>query len=105
MRGHVIAEVSIVPIGTPACSLGQYVGSCLRIVEDTPNIRYELTAMGTIIEGSLERVLELVQRMHEVPFGMGVQRVVTTIKIDDRRDKLATIEDKVESVLKSSSAF
>ena len=54
--------------------------------------------MGTIIEGPLEQVLELAQRMHEVPFALGSKRVLTTIKIDDRRDKLATIESKVTAV-------
>jgi uncharacterized protein (TIGR00106 family) len=54
--------------------------------------------MGTIIEGPLARVLELAQKMHEVPFAKGVQRVVTLISIDDRRDKPATAESKVKAV-------
>jgi uncharacterized protein (TIGR00106 family) len=54
--------------------------------------------MGTIIQGPLGRVLELVQQMHEIPFNMGAKRVSTTISIDDRRDKLATIESKVKAV-------
>jgi len=98
MKERIIAEVSIVPIGTPTSSLSQYVSACLHVLQKASDIQYQLTAMGTIIEGPLERVLELIQQMHEVPFGMGVQRVVTTIKIDDRRDKLVTIEGKVESV-------
>ena len=46
----------------------------------------------------LEEVMECVLRMHEVPFHKGVGRVYTTIKIDDRHDKPATIEGKVRSV-------
>ena len=40
----------------------------------------------------------LVQQMHQVPFDMGAQRVVTTIKIDDRRDKPVTIDGKLNAV-------
>ena len=71
MKEQVIVEVSIVPVGTPASGLGSYVAACLQILKDASDIRYQLTAMGTIIEGPLERVLELVGHMHEVPFKMG----------------------------------
>ena len=42
--------------------------------------------------------------MHEVPFSKGALRVVTTLKIDERRDKVLTMEGKVESVLKQQSS-
>jgi len=58
--------------------------------------------MGTIVQGPLERIFELAQKMHEVPFTMGAKRVATTINIDDRRDTSATIEDKVKAVLNKS---
>ncbi|HAZ31690.1 MAG TPA: hypothetical protein DCY61_03165, partial [Dehalococcoidia bacterium] len=46
-----------------------------------------------------DRILELAREMHEVPFTMGAKRVATTIYIDDRRDKLITIEGKMKAVL------
>lgn len=55
--------------------------------------------MGTIVQGPLDRILELAREMHEVPFTMGAKRVATTIYIDDRRDKLITIEGKMKAVL------
>ncbi len=36
--------------------------------------------------------------MHEVCFRLGYPRVVTTLRIDDRRDKDLTMAHKVESV-------
>jgi len=36
--------------------------------------------------------------MHEAVFNAGVMRVVTTIKIDDRRDKTSTMDSKMESL-------
>ena len=103
MKAPVIAEIAIIPLGTPTTSLSQYVASCLNVVKEAQDVTYELTAMGTIIQGPLEQILELVQKMHEVPFAMGAKRVLTTIKIDDRRDKLVTIESKVKAVSQAGS--
>ena len=61
-------------------------------------IKYELTAMGTIIEGDLDQLLELTGRMHRAAFSDGVTRVLTTIKIDDRHDKPSTMKGKTASV-------
>ena len=60
--------------------------------------------MGTILEGSLDQVLEAVRQVHEVPFALGALRVVTTVKIDERRDKKLTMSGKLESVAKKRSA-
>ena len=100
MKGQVVAEISIIPIGTGDTGLSGYIAACLEVLEGRKDISYRLTPMGTIIEGSLDKVLEAVQEMHEVPFNKGVSRVVTFLKIDDRRDKQATMADKVESVRK-----
>jgi uncharacterized protein (TIGR00106 family) len=100
MKGRVVAEVSIIPIGTSDTGLSRYIASCLKVIEDSKDLSYRLTPMGTVIEGSLDNVLEVVRKMHEVPFNEGALRVVTHLKIDDRRDKPATMAGKVESVLK-----
>lgn len=93
-----IAEVSIVPLGTGSTSVSGYVAKCLKVL-DTSGLDYELHGMGTIIEGSVPDLLEVIRKMHEVPFNEGAQRVVTSIKVDDRRDKKATTQDKVHSVM------
>jgi len=102
MKEQVIAEIKIVPLGTATTSLSHYIAACLDTVKQAQDISYQLTAMGTIIQGPLERILELVQKMHEVPFAMGAKRVITTINIDDRRDKLITIDGKVKAVSRAS---
>ncbi len=100
----VIAEIHIIPIGTATTSLSRYIAACINILNQAQDIDYRVTAMGTIIQGSLERVMELVQKMHEAPFALGAQRVVTTINIDDRRDKPMTIESKVKAVAEAVMA-
>jgi len=103
MKGQVVAELSVVPIGTGDAGLSCYIAECLKVLENRKDLSYQLTPMGTVIEGSLEKVLEVTRQMHEVPFDMGVSRVVTSLKIDERRDKLLTMDGKVESVLKAAS--
>ena len=95
-----IAEVSIVPLGTKTPSVSLYVVRAAKVLEREKDMKYELTAMGTIIEGDLDRILAVVRKMHEAVFGEGVTRVLTTIKIDDRRDKPQTMKAKVDSVNK-----
>ncbi len=98
MKESVIARIQIVPLGTATTSLSQYVAACLDVIKQAQDISYQITAMGTIIQAPLDRILELTQKMHEVPFAMGAKRVSTTISIDDRRDKPQTIEGKVKAV-------
>jgi uncharacterized protein (TIGR00106 family) len=58
-----------------------------------------VTPMGTIIEtDSLEKAFDVVKRTHEAVIEAGAKRVITTIKIDDRRDKDRKMEDKVEKL-------
>ena len=96
----VIAEVNIIPLGTKTPSVSKHVARALRALRGEKNIKYELTSMGTIMEGDLGEILQVVRKMHEVTFDGGVMRVVTTIKIDDRRDKTLSMSGKIESQLK-----
>ena len=54
--------------------------------------------MGTSLEGSTEDILAVVGELHRVPFEMGLPRVYTVLKLDERRDKEQTLADKVRSV-------
>lgn len=102
MKETVIAEIHVVPIGTATTSLSHYIAACLDVVKQAEDISYQLTAMGTIIQAPLPRILELAQKMHQAPFAMGAKRVATTINIDDRRDKPITIAGKVKAVSQAS---
>ena len=93
-----IADLSIIPIGSKSTSLSTYVAACLKVLEDS-GLTYEVHGMGTIIEGGLKDLVEVILKMHEVPFEAGALRVVTSIKIDDRRDKETSAQEKVKRVL------
>ena len=67
MEKQVVAEISVVPLGTGGPGVSDYVAACLKIVEEEKDISYRLTPMGTIVEGPLKKVLDVTERMHEVP--------------------------------------
>src|SRR4030042_1565980 len=100
VKGYVVAEISVVPLGTGNTSLSHYVAGCMEVLEGRKDISYQLTPMCTVVEGPLDKVLEVVRLLHEVPFSKGASRVLTVLKIDDRRDKTSTMAGKIGSVLK-----
>jgi len=91
----VIIEFSIVPIGRGEGLAGP-VARVLDLV-DKSGLPYQLTAMGTIVEGEWDEVLGLVRRCHETMRGEAA-RVVTHITIDDRAAKADRIAGKVRDV-------
>jgi uncharacterized protein (TIGR00106 family) len=94
----IVAEISVVPLGTGSAGVSEYVAGCIGILEANKEVNYRLTPMGTILEGTLSEVLKVTRQMHDAPFGRGAVRVITTLKIDDRIDKELTMEGKLKSV-------
>jgi uncharacterized protein (TIGR00106 family) len=93
-----VAFLTIVPLGTASTSMSAYVAGVEQVLRDS-GLKHQLTAMGTIVEGDLDRILQVARAMHERPFADGALRVSTLLKIDDRRDgKIHTIESKLRSV-------
>lgn len=91
-----VAEISIVPLGTGSPSVSRYVAKALEVVRAS-GLKYELTPMATVVEGSVEEILKLVGDMHRAVLEDAV-RVVTSLRMDDRRDKPLTMEGKVLAV-------
>ncbi len=95
----IIAEFSIVPVGTGSPGVSRYVKAALEELKKQGNIRVEAGAMGTVIEAkNLQDLFRAVEQAHNTVFETGIQRVVTEIKIDERRDKDATIESKTQAL-------
>lgn len=91
-----IVELSIVPLGVGA-GVSAFVAGAIRVLEKTA-LKFELTAMGTIISGDLDEILTAIRKMHESCFEAGAVRVLTQIRIDDRRDRESSVERKISSV-------
>jgi len=92
-----VAEISVVPVGTAGASISSYVVGAVEIVRAS-GLKYELSSMGTNVEGDVQAILDLAKRVHEACFAQGAVRVLTTLKIDDRRDKPLSIDGKKTAV-------
>ena len=99
----VMAEISVIPIGTGGPSVGKLVADALKALDTHPNVRYELGAMGTTLTGELNDVLLACGAMSSAVLAAGIPRCYTIIKLDQRSDKSATAEEKVSSVLRHFS--
>jgi uncharacterized protein (TIGR00106 family) len=94
-----LMEISIVPLGTKTASVSQYVAKAAAVLKKEKGVRYQLASMGTVVEAdTVEKLLKIAGRMHRAVFSEGVKRVVTTIKLDERKDKQLTMEGKIKSV-------
>ncbi|MDG6228654.1 MAG: MTH1187 family thiamine-binding protein [Candidatus Thermoplasmatota archaeon] len=94
----IIAQISIAPVGKDV-DLSGYVKKAVTILQKETD-RCEINAMATVVETkTIDQLFQAVGHAHNKVLGMpGVHRVITEIKIDDRRDKNATIEDKIKAV-------
>ena len=91
----VLLEMSIVPMGLGE-SVSTYVAECVDLI-DQSGLDYELHAMGTIVEGELPEVLQLMQRCME-KMSEHADRVTCTAKLDYRRGQSGRIAAKVDHV-------
>jgi uncharacterized protein (TIGR00106 family) len=91
----VLLEMSIVPLGMGE-SVSKYVAECVDLV-DRSGLAYELHAMGTIVEGELTDVLDLMRRCIE-QVAKSSNRVTCTAKIDYRQGEQGSLQTKVDSV-------
>jgi uncharacterized protein (TIGR00106 family) len=91
----VLLEMSITPLGKGE-SVSQYVAECVKLVEES-GLDYELHAMGTIVEGELDEVLDLMRRCIE-RVAEHSDRVTCAAKLDFRRGYSGRIKSKVQSV-------
>lgn len=92
-----IVEVSVVPVGTGETSVSAYVRAAVKLIEET-DLEYEVNSMGTCIQGEWDEIFSTLKEVHDELAKMGCNRIVTTVKIDDRRDKFDTMDAKIAAI-------
>jgi uncharacterized protein (TIGR00106 family) len=92
------ADLTVIALGRAEASASAYIAEIQRRLGAQDRVRYAMHAMGTSLEGSTADILAVVGELHAVPFEMGIPRVYTVLKLDERRDRDQTLADKVESV-------
>ena len=92
-----LLEFSVTPLGAGE-SVGQYVAKAVDVV-DKSGLDYQLHAMGTVVEGDLGQLLDVLKRSIEA-VSTDCDRVSVSAKIDVRKGHLGALDAKVASVEK-----
>jgi len=86
-----IGEISVVPVGSDATSMRDYVQDAVGAIRGT-GILFRVTEMGTNVEGSLDEILRAFRAAHDACLSRGAGRVLATLRIDDRVDQPEKLE-------------
>ncbi|KAK5004799.1 YkoF-like protein [Cryomyces antarcticus] len=92
-----LADVCIVPIGTPTASVSKEVAEVQRLLKKS-GLHYTMHSAGTTIEGSWDECMRVIGQAHTMLHRNGVVRIQSDIKVGTRTDKKQTPEDKVSAV-------
>jgi uncharacterized protein (TIGR00106 family) len=104
-RNHIIAEISVAPIGSKSTSVGRQVGAAIRAISRIKGLAYELNGMGTIlVSDDMDKIFLAVKVANDAMIRLGEKRVQTFLKIDNRLDKVATPQTKIDSAKKHVDA-
>lgn len=92
-----LAQLSVYPIGE-GVSLGRFVRKGVEIIEAS-GYTYQVGGMSTSIEvPDLRQLFELIDKIRQAQLDEGAERIIIELKVDDRRDKKATLQGKIDSV-------
>jgi uncharacterized protein (TIGR00106 family) len=93
----IVAEVSVSVLGEGS-SIGRFVKAAVEALKKS-GLKTLPGPNSTSIEApSIDAILNAVRDAHMAVVDAGGKRVVTTVKIDDRRDKPATMETKLKAI-------
>ncbi len=90
-----MVQFSIMPVSNQM-QLSEPIAKALKLIHES-GLEYKLTAMGTLIIGEWNEVMNLVKKCHEV-VREEYPRVMTQIKIDDVKNRIDSFDDKIKSV-------
>lgn len=100
----ITADFAILPVGNDTTECKDYVKAAVQTIKDS-GLNYQLTGMGTQIEAeNLAELYDAIAKAQEAVFDVGIGRVYTVIKVDDRRDldnrgldvKIKTVDNMLE---------
>ena len=94
------AEISIIPITTKGdTSMSKEIALVYKAINQIQDLKTILTAMGTQIESNnLDNILEAIKISHTTLRNIGIERIISSIRIDERSDNTNTLDGKINSV-------
>jgi uncharacterized protein (TIGR00106 family) len=90
-----LAELTIEPLGQSS-HVSSPIAQVIKVIADS-GLDYQVTAMGTLFEGEPELVWDVIRRCHTLARNH-CERVMTEVRIDDRRDGAASLHRSVRRI-------
>lgn len=90
----IVAEFSLVPMGS-GTSAGDYIKAVHDLLREN-GVTFIPGPMSTSVQAnSLQELFELVEKANHRLVQMGIQRIITSIRIDMRLDREISLESKL----------
>ena len=96
----VLVDIAVEPLGTSSPSISKYVKKVLEILDREGIKYYSAPSMTTIELDDITKLGFILKEIDDELEKMGVKRILTLLKIDDRRDKENSIERILEAIKK-----
>ncbi|AWR96528.1 MTH1187 family thiamine-binding protein [Acidianus sulfidivorans JP7] len=93
-----LVDISVEPIGTNSTSLSKYVRLVYEVLK-SKNIKfYPAPSMTTLELDDITQLGYIIKDIDDALAKEGIKRIVSILKIDDRRDKENSIDHKLEVI-------
>jgi uncharacterized protein (TIGR00106 family) len=92
-----VMDLQVTPRRIGTVSVSDAVAEAQRVIEAS-GLKYMLHPMGTCVEGAPDELYALAARIHQALALMGFDRIGMNLKLDDRRDRPQTMEDKLRRI-------
>jgi uncharacterized protein (TIGR00106 family) len=94
----IVADLSMIPLGQ-GTSASKYVRAVYEVLQES-GVRFVPGPMSTSLEAdSMEKLFQVVETANDRLAGMGVQRIITTVRIDYRLDKDISMDSKLKAAI------
>jgi uncharacterized protein (TIGR00106 family) len=92
----IVADLSMIPMGS-GTSASEYVRAVHEVLRDS-GVNFVTGPMSTSIETeTMEKLFQIVEKANNRLAAMGVQRIVTMVRIDFRLDKEVSMDTKLKA--------
>ncbi|HEY9766069.1 MAG TPA: MTH1187 family thiamine-binding protein [Chroococcales cyanobacterium] len=87
-----MAEFSIIPLA--GVEMRPYVDAAVQVVRES-GLKFEVEPLGTSLEGEFDEVMETIKKAHLAALECGAGRVLTEIRIDEKKEAPETMEKEL----------
>jgi len=93
MEKKVNIAMQILPQSTKVDSY-KIIDEAIEVIKNS-GIKYQVCPFETVMEGSYDEILDIAKKAQEKCFEKGAEELIVNFKIQRRKDRDVTIEDKI----------